>query len=139
MTVIAVKDGVIACDSLVTTEDGHINGTVKKCAPVEGGGFVATGGNLVAAQKLLRAIQQDGCRVSGEYDATALWLRQDGSCLRYVDGWVGFESEYAAMGSGKLVAIGAMEAGASAEEAVKIACRVMNCCGGEVHTYSVNA
>lgn len=42
-----------------------------------------------------------------------------------------------AIGSGTDLAVGAMEAGASPESAVKIACRRHNGCGGEIITLSL--
>lgn len=141
MTTIAYKNGVIAADSQVTVEsegggarnfatkklfrktvqiNGHatdvILATAGESAP--GSLFVeawGTGKSLTEVRELF---------TYSECDFTILVVTPDG--LFEVDKWCVMEPVYEpfyAIGSGSKIAMGAMEAGASAQKAVEIACR----------------
>lgn len=129
MTTVALKDGVIAADRLITNRD-IVVGLQKKL-------FVATGpgGPYVHAS----------VGECGHDDAVGLWIARGMSLseipdigehghavvvwragLRILTDGVMFEpgeAPFHAWGNGRDIALGAMAAGASAEEAVEIACR----------------
>lgn len=141
MTTIAYKNGVVAADSRVTVESEsggarnfrteklfrrtvHING-VPKNVILATAGESAPGSLFVeqwASGKSLPEIREAFAYT--EPDFTILVVSEDG--LFEVDRWCVMEPVYEpfyAIGSGSKVAMGAMEAGASAQKAVEIACR----------------
>lgn len=141
MTTIAYKNGVVAADSRVTVESEgggarnfatqklfrrtvHING-VPKNVILATAGESAPGSLFVdqwASGKSLPEIREAFAYT--EPDFTILVVTEDG--LFEVDRWCVMEPVYEpfyAIGSGSKVAMGAMEAGASAQKAVEIACR----------------
>ena len=65
---------------------------------------------------------------------TLIWMTAD-ERIFYVarEGWHEARADYAAEGSGREVAMGAMAMGASAEQAAKIASDLIVDCGGEIH------
>ena len=134
MTVIAVRDGVMAVDSLVAG-NGCIYGEARKWREVPGvfgGGFIAGAGDLSRIQEALDDFAANG-RAALE-EGALLWLRPDGSVRLMENGkWCEYSADFYAEGSGAEMAVGAMAAGATAEEAVRIACQYSTTCGGEVH------
>jgi hypothetical protein len=141
MTTIAFKNGVIAADSRVTVESdagGARNFDTKKLfratVDIKGtfkGVILATAGesapgSLFVEQwstgKSLTEIRE--LFTYSEADFTILVVSEDG--LFEVDKWCILEPVYEpfyAIGSGSKLAMGAMEAGASAQKAVEIACK----------------
>lgn len=132
MTIIAVKDGILAADTGVFA-GGLISGTARKWAPVpehKGGGFVAGSGSLAKAQRAITEMAGDN-QCDPEADAM-IWLDSSGRVLEKYgeDDWLEYDAPFHAIGSGAEVALGAMAAGASAKEAVKIAIQLCVECGG---------
>jgi hypothetical protein len=144
MTTIAYKDGILACESLATKADmfcGYNRSKVTEYDKI----IIAFSGDLINLEKF-SAWYNDG------RDPKSLPTYSD-------DGWGAFvisketkEIEifqfgvlvdvvhsFYTMGTGGAIATGAMAAGASAEEAVKIACEYDVYSGGEVHVYDLNS
>lgn len=123
MTTIAVRDGVMAAD---TQSTGSFHQRVKKIAKLPDGSLVGTAGNTDECQRAIEWLCSDGSvkqpKIPG---AHLIFLRPNGSI------WLGegtFEpyrvmGKFSAIGSGGAIAIGAMEAGATAAEAVRIAAK----------------
>jgi hypothetical protein len=145
MTTIAYKDGVLACDS-AWSDDGRITGLITKIRRFDTG--VLYGGAGAADDRaLLNLLYQ----VSDPNDLPPyekFWEIQNNlsALVVFPDGRV-FLVETgdddcgvcpvdapAAIGSGKLLAIGAMDAGMGAIEAVEIACSRDCYSRGPVHS-----
>lgn len=138
MTVIAIKGRIIAVDSSCYAS-GVYSGMMKKLHPVPdefGGGWIAGAGSAAIVNVAIRAIQKGGANArpeKNEADFNLIWLRADGS-VWLVEREATFEvtAPFHAEGSGHAIALGAMAAGASAEEAVRIACDLEQSCRGPV-------
>lgn len=142
MTIIAVKDGIMAVDSMVTV--GELKcGTTQKWMLVDdffGGGFVAGCGDLSDVNNAMTQFLS-GDKPDKLPDGSVLvWMDPAGKVKIYCgESWVEVDAHFYAEGSGMNVAIGAMAAGASAEEAAEIACEYVTTCGGEVHVLDAEA
>jgi ATP-dependent HslUV protease subunit HslV len=134
MTTIAYRDGVLAADSLVTAQ-GIREGAMTKIAKV--GRVLAAGcGNGVRIRAFLDWVRggMKGAPPAMGDNSEAVILAP-GHPVVYVgsDGLMTQEGcEFYALGSGSRIAYGALAAGASAEEAVRIAARYDTSTGGEV-------
>lgn len=131
VTVIAVKDGVIAADSMVSS-GGVLSGTTDKIYAVceaHGGGYVAGCGELQFVQPGCRSFATTG-QIEPSGGVSFLHLSSDGVYRENNGaGWYAFNAPFYAIGTGADIALGAMAAGASAREAVEIACRLSaQCC-----------
>lgn len=135
MTVWAYRDGILASDSLVVTERMKTGSTRK--VTKSGSGWLAGGaGNATDMAQFLRWVEEG----REEDDATKLenlegfLVSPKGKTFLVEADLHPFpiEAEFHAGGSGCAVAIGAMEAGATAEEAVRIAIKHVTSCGGEI-------
>lgn len=134
MTTIAYRDGVMAADSRFT-EDSEAGGTrLGRCEKLyrREHAIVGLAGESAPGLVFLDWYDKGAAiadrpelLVHGEADFSALVLRADG--LYSYDKWCRGEkvlNKFWAIGSGAKAALGAMEHGASAAEAVKIACRI---------------
>lgn len=145
MTVIAVRDGVMASDSLVT------GNRIKYEAPKlyrRGDLIIGAGGNTDDSETLMEWFLQDpkdrpplpAYRLfkDEEPSATLLVLRPDGAfSLVYTNGYSSDETAgrgFSAIGTGAVAAMAAMEMGADACKAVEIAIRIDPDCGGAIQT-----
>ncbi len=139
VTVIAVRDGVMASDSL---------GTLGKTTPYRcekiyriRGQLVGVAGETHGCMAFVELFRNSGADPE-EYefdDAAALVLRSDGRIFIYDEcGWPDpvFESFFA-IGSGADIALGAMHAGFTAVQAVEAAIRWNVNCGGNVASLSL--
>jgi len=138
MTTVAYRNGVLAADSLATSND-TVTGHAAKLKRLVDGRLAAMLGRTGAAQRLLAWIEagQQGDQPDG--DASVVIIDQDGAS--YYDDGVHERcsaAPFKAWGTGGCLAIGAMAAGASAEEAVRIACEWDIYTGGEVITLSLD-
>lgn len=140
MTTIAYKDGVIAYDSRTTSGTLVNSDTTNKRHVVDGVSFFIAGAicdhpRLIAAYFGAEVGKHVECRAlvvdAGELfecavsDDSGFWRTQL------------VPEELTALGSGAHFAYGAMDAGASAVEAVKIATHRDVCSGGKVRAYNV--
>lgn len=133
MTTIAWRDGVLAADSRATGDGGILN--VRKMFNLPDGRVIACCGELSSAMEFVEAIRKgtvEKFRAKGSFDAMV--MLPSGSLVIYEKGRVAIpvQEKFYAMGSGGMVALGAMAMGASAEQAVKIAARYDCYTGGKV-------
>ncbi len=136
MTIVSYKDGYMCSDSLVTQNDLKL-GTVKKLFKV-GQYTIGVAGTYQHAVAFVQWFADgrpekrpdfDGDKPNFDalvYDSTVDLV------FYYQDGFTGdlIHSDCHAIGSGAELAIGAMEAGATAYEAVKITIKRSSNCGG---------
>lgn len=140
MTTVAYRDGVMAADSLVTGH-GVRMGSLAKLVRAKDGTIGGAAGNTLDSARLLRWVGLMGadCRNadvprSEDKDTSVLIAYPDGS-VEWIgghDGRVIVDAGFHAIGSGGEIAIGAMAFGATAEQAVEIACRLDVWSGGPV-------
>lgn len=141
MTVICVRDGVMAVDRMVS-QAGFRWGSVGKWVPVKrkaGGGFIACAGDLSVVIPLFPAMRKSGA-IAGHEDIQGLWLQAGGAVLERSGpgGWYHSAAPFYAIGDGAWFAMGAMAAGASAEEAARLACEYHpGSCGGGIDVLRV--
>lgn len=134
MTVIVVRDGVLACDTQVNGNETRC-GEVRKWAKVHpdlGGGFVAFAGGLGEAAAALTAMADR--QIDGFKADAGIWLRDDGTVLEKYgeEGWFEYKAPFYAIGSGECIALGALHMGATAQQAVEAAIAISQTCGGRV-------
>lgn len=134
MTTLAYRDGELATDSRVTAGDMIVSDRRKKVHRLRDGSIVAWSGSVQQAELLLRAMRKKTAapRLT---EIAALHLRADGSLWEYEgEAWVKQDPGYYATGSGSAYAFAAMDAGASAKEAVRIAIKRDAGSGGRVQS-----
>jgi hypothetical protein len=139
MTVIAIRDGIMAVDSNIA-HDGCVSGEVIKWRAVpdfRGGGYVAGAGRAAKTAKAIEDFVNSGA--APDADSHLLHLKQDGSVATCEDGiWYSFDAPFYAEGSGAFLAMAAMHAGATAKEACEIAVKMRPSeCGGTIHVLRV--
>jgi 20S proteasome alpha/beta subunit len=137
MTTIAIRDGVMVGDSQAT---GSYHSRVRKIARTPDGSLIGACGNVDECQAVA-AWLVGGCegKPPAMSNSTVLVLRTDGTI------WIAERAyrpyrlceRFAAIGSGSAVAIGAMEAGATALQAVKIAAKHDGGTSGPYHTLKI--
>lgn len=141
MTVIAYKDGIIACDSMVEKNDCYV-GNVKKIYEIDNF-FVGCVGNLNFVQEFIKFLQSKNFNdefLKKETSFEALVIDKiTGKVNVYTNSLYPavFDSETAAIGSGCEFALGAMHNGASAVEAVDAAKAFCITCGGKTHSIRI--
>lgn len=143
MTTIAYKDGILAADTCVT-DSGAICGTATKLARAPNGAIAGASGNLASCAKFLSWFARDFGMVEKvakiEGNSAALIIDKDGTVHTLDAGYPAFiiNAPFHAIGSGSRIALGAMAAGASAEEAVRIACGIDDGTREPVETLRLN-
>jgi 20S proteasome alpha/beta subunit len=136
VTVIAFKDGVLASDTLIsagTTRTGQMNKIIK----TKNGWLVGGAGRATSINELIvwaEAGMDFDNYPDDSKELSAILVDPKGKVFLMDEEYKPFpiKSKYHADGSGGDLALGAMEAGASAEEAVKIAIKYDTACGGAV-------
>lgn len=136
MTTIAYRDGALAADTLINSGSGGRAGFTCKIARGPKGTLGGSAGRLEDAALFRTWVERDctGDQPSFSDGFDAILVRPDG-WLCYVGEKgriVPFKAEFAAVGSGEQYAMGAMAAGASAEEAVRAAIQFDTGSGGEI-------
>lgn len=135
---------VIACDGVSMAGDGRsIDNTgsicserVVKVRKLSDGSIIGLAGTPYHIEPLVEWFEAGAERakfpsLTDEWDC--MRLMPDGRCLSYGVGGFDTEDEVpASIGSGGDIAMGAMLAGLSAKEAVKLACMRHNECGGVI-------
>lgn len=136
MTTIVVsrKHKAIAADSFNTTPDGAFR-LVSKIEQLENGNYFLGSGHLKplgVVKRWLDTNRKDEIDLNfvnedpDEFGFSILVVSPDLTQIACIDEeleWYYVHDEYVAIGSGSSYAIGALDAGASPEDAVKIACR----------------
>lgn len=134
MTTLAYRDGELATDSRVTAGDMIVSDNRKKVHRLKDGSIVAWSGSVQDAERLLRAMRR-GATIPKLDEISALHLKTDGSLYEYEGAvWVKQDPGYYATGSGMPYAFAAMDAGASAKEAIRIAIKRDANSGGRVQS-----
>lgn len=150
VTVIAYRDGVMAADSLLTS-NGMYQGEAVKVRDINGC-LVGISGTWGVACELFSWFE-DECadRIKrppatihvddDKYPVNMLIVNKRNGAVFYIDG-LGFPqsvtSKFFAIGSGANVAMGAMEMGADAVKAVKVACKYDSYCGGRIRVVKLD-
>lgn len=129
MTTVCYKDGVLASDSLVTANGGVV-GSARKMRVLSDGSVMAHGGILADAELVFEWVERgekpkdkpsvdDSC-----FEAVRVY--PDGRIVWYSEKLVPYKYRehlgFFAFGTGEHFALGALAAGATAEEACRIAC-----------------
>jgi ATP-dependent protease HslVU (ClpYQ) peptidase subunit len=149
MTIIAYKDGLMAADSLVSS-NGTSDGYTAKLARNKAGDLLGCCGDTAWCHAMLQWFvrEEKGKRPHLEKNSDGTWLAY-GMLVRVADKvkvWqvpssanvptfsVLIDKAWGyALGSGGDVARGAMFAGADARTAAIAACSLVNSCGGDIH------
>lgn len=128
MTTIAYRNGIMAADS-GCFNGGLYEGQVDKISILPDIGVLGCCGEYGAILKVVEWLTAGGKpnerpRLSRSSEFAGLLVKQDGGVVHYQLGLrpLRMAAEFHAIGSGRHIAIGAMAAGASAEDAVRIAC-----------------
>ena len=143
MTTIAYKDGIIAYDSQASRGDTIVNISYKKTVQVSGYHFFFAG-SVNRVEDLVNMFFTG--EKAEKFDATSAFVvTPEGDVLLTgfdPDGAVDYDgvdpAEVYAIGSGSQFAIGAMDAGKTAQEAVKVAAARDVYTGGKIRTFKVN-
>jgi 20S proteasome alpha/beta subunit len=133
MTTIAYRNGVLAADTRETEKDTIYSDRVRKVHKLRDGSLYAAAGSGEACEMLLQSlIKRTKC--PAPLDVEALHVKPDGSLWVCAgNAWLPMDYEpYYAMGSGATVALAAMDAGADAVKAVRIAIKRNTHTGGRV-------
>lgn len=129
MTTIAYRNGVLAADSAVTWGDVFL-GTAQKLFRGPTNGVLGFSGDLSLsawAQEWAEEHDFDRTFLKKEWDTRSdgaiIWVKPDLTIWAVFDGaTVQITAPFAAIGSGRDLALGAMAAGADAVGAISIAC-----------------
>ncbi|WP_316235043.1 MULTISPECIES: hypothetical protein [unclassified Bradyrhizobium] len=134
MTTLAYRDGELATDSRITIDNMIVSDRRKKVHRLRDGSIVAWSGSVQDANVLLRAMRKRE-EMPKLAEISALQLKPDGTLWLYEgEAWVKQDPGYYATGSGSPYAFAAMDAGASAKEAVRIAIKRDASSGGRVQS-----
>jgi ATP-dependent protease HslVU (ClpYQ) peptidase subunit len=139
MTTIAYKDGILATDSRVTRGDMIVQGSAQKLWRGDDGSLIAISGQMTEASELLRwLIRPSGERPPISEKITVIVVRPSRSVEIWEENGMYTPSmRFGAWGSGAPTALGAMHAGASAQEAVEIASKIDVWTGGDVQSMAI--
>ena len=136
MTIIAVRNGIMASDSRGTDDQDSYTYTCGKIFR-KGDALIGLAGDdgpgVVFLDWYGSGKPKPELLVTGEADFEALVLTRTG-VMRY-DKWCrgdAWHGKFFAIGSGAATALGAMHAGATARQAAAIACKVNPFCAGPV-------
>lgn len=131
MTTIAYRDGILAADSRGTCSGWIQPGKETKLFRLQDGRAAGVTGTWAIAVRLLKWIESDRSTDQPEGDARIVAVGR--KIEVFEDGHSYIETaKFMAWGSGMPPALGALHAGASAVEAVRIAALVDTLTGGKV-------
>ena len=143
MTTIAFRDGILAGDTRICSDDRIEPGHARKVFRLRNGVLVGFAGTLALIQSTLAALRKSPdsnveVKVDEENELHALIIYPNGR-VRELDsaGWTEVKAKYHAIGSGSRDALVAMECGKTAAEAVRVAMRFDTNTGGKVQTVSL--
>lgn len=149
MTTISYRAGVLAADSKTSAGDTNY-AKATKIHKLPDGSLVGFTGRSTACQRMLDIMKQETIVDGGlSHDlftecrgAAGLYIEAGTGRVYYLEGgkhtgYTELEGEFFAEGSGFIVALAAMKAGASAKKAVEIACDLDNNSGGPVVTLTL--
>jgi ATP-dependent protease HslVU (ClpYQ) peptidase subunit len=134
MTTIAFRDGVLAGDGRITTGDMIDTNSHRKVHRLRDGRLMGWAGGVEDGERMRRALNKDQ-EPPKDLDLTCLLIERDGSVHLWEKAiFVKQKDTYFAIGSGAGYALGAMDAGASAAQAVAIGIKRDTSSGGKVKT-----
>lgn len=137
MTTLAYRDGVLAADTRGTRCGYILPGHLKKIGKTKVGCLVGIAGVISKAMPCFQALMDGADAVEApKEDCTIMMITPKGKVVIFEEGAAHkvHKAPFFAIGSGMAVALGAMHAGASAVEAVRIATLVDNDSGGKVES-----
>jgi len=138
MTTIVYKDGVLAGDGRVTVNDMVVTDKATKVHKIKGGWLYGWCGGVEDAEILKRALRKglpDQLNNPQLNNITALLIDHAGTIALYEGSiWIVQKEPYYAIGSGSPYALGALDAGADAIAAAKIATARDTNSGGKVRS-----
>lgn len=149
MTTIAFKDGILAADSRAMCNNWISHESAEKIFqethPVHGKMLFAISGDYVEGRHAVAAIfaKEKYIPQHNETSFTILGVNAQGQLRVWCVGETHTEGElitapFYAIGSGRVPAMAAMHAGATAHEAVEVAKKLDPNTGGPVYGYSIN-
>ena len=156
MTIIVYKSGVMASDGRVSEDSTIFTNRHQKIHRLKSGGLIGVAGDAdtsdlvnllnslrkpLPAHKQLAALEYEFDSIFVKPDKTVFVLQsgRDKEANKYVTGIFEIKEPFIAVGSGKDLAIGALDRGASAEQAVKTAIKYDSNCGGPVQVFSLES
>lgn len=142
MTCVVYRDGVLAGDGRMCCGDVIESDSIKKVFKLPDGSLCGGAGEFVNVWYLIRALKQASRKEkvlpTGFKGIDAIFVEPSGVVNLYEKGnWFPIDLPYVAIGSGHKVASGALEMGATAEEAVRIATKKVTSCGGRIRKVSL--
>ena len=138
MTTIAYRDGILAADTRMTQGSALVGNVVKIVRRKKDGALAGGAGDCSWVQSFHRWVlrgEKGDLDPPGD-DSKGLLITRKKIELFEASGPVEFNPPFFAMGSGRDFAMGAMAAGASAEEAVRLAMQLDAFTGGDVMVLS---
>lgn len=143
MSIVAYRNGIIACDTAMTSSSGLFIGHKTKINRIDNWLLGATG-DLAAIDILLRAdlLIRELKDIDSHYTAFRICADTPNEVTMFtpdakgIGATITLENNYFAIGHGSYLAMGAMAQGATAQEAVDIAIKHSVYCGGEMHSLS---
>jgi ATP-dependent protease HslVU (ClpYQ) peptidase subunit len=137
VTTIAYRDGVLAGDTRVVSEDTVLPVRERKIFRLPDGSLIAAAGDAEQGELLLRAMRKGypPPRLSGDAEVEAILIKPGGALFFYESNlWLRQRALFYAIGTGRSYALGALAQGASAIEAVRIGIRFNAHSGGRVQS-----
>lgn len=141
MTTIVIRDGILAADTMILS-GGRAYGTMRKIARSRDGWWAAGAGDAAVISAFLKWIETRSLGLikppfkglPEAWDKSGMLLMDLSGSMYFYEGHsiVSFNAPFAAEGSGSDIAIGAMEMGADAIEAVRVAIKHDPASGGEI-------
>lgn len=146
MTTIVYRDGVLAADSRAYRGDKSPLGTKVKIHRLWDGSLFGASSNCVGADTLLRRWVEEGCpsQKSGDIKPDSfemILIRPNGEVFFAHDNLDlsgPLEAPFFAIGSGEQYALGALEMGADAVRAVRVACEFDVWSDGQILSICLN-
>lgn len=140
MTTIAYKDGVLAGDQRVTEGSSVMPGSQRKVWKLRSGWLVGGCGTLADLMRFRDWVKEfsigDPRPLKVSTSFSGIMITPEGLVYIYEDAnviEVPSDAKFYAIGSGHQAALGALYMGATAKQAVEIACKVDTGSGGDVH------
>lgn len=141
MTIIVFREGVLAADTQLTGSAGFITQSMMKIGRgTDGciGGGAGDGTNVQLFLNWISEPREAEWAVEGSFCGmlvmpnSSVWLYEDTDLIKLR------KQPFYAVGAGAPIAMGAMEQGATAREAVKIAMKYSTSCGGQITTLDLH-
>lgn len=138
MTTIAYRDGVLAGDSRVSCGDMVVDNKAVKVHRIRGNRLLGWAGKVEDAERLKLALRKKETPPANlDVDAIMVHMVNGAPMIQLFEGnlWVTQKGQpYYAIGSGAPYALGAMDAGATAQEAASIGSKRDVASGGKIRS-----